>query len=119
MYPTLQQDFNRIGHISQYQNTVEVKRQIIHTRRNRNFQTPRVTFGIPQSPTPSSSEISSITIPDTPTLTSQQSTPNIPSDYLGLTPTSAQIRENPFNPPNTAERLTYWTTKSCPQGEQN
>ena len=119
MYPTFQQDLNRIRHISQNQNTVEVNRQIIHPRRNRIFQTPRVTFSIPQSPTPSSSEISSITKPDTPTLTSQQSTPNIPSDYLGSTPTSAQIRENPFNPPNTAERLPYWTTQSYPQGEPN
>ena len=96
-YPTLQQDLNRIRHISQNQNTVKVNRQIIHPTRNRSFQTPRVTFSIPQSPTPSSSEISSITLPDTPTLTSQQSAPNIPSGYLGSTPTSKQIRENPFN----------------------
>ena len=119
MYPTLQQDLNRIRHISQNQNTVEVNRQIIHPRRNRNFQTPRVTFSIPQSPTPSNSEISNITIPDTPTLTSQQITPNIPSHYLGSTPTSAQIRENPFNPPNTAEQLPYWALQTCPQGEPN
>ena len=119
MYPTLQQDLNRIKHISQNHNTVEVNRQIIHPRRNRNFQTPRVTFSIPQSPTPSSSEISSITIPDTPTLTSQQITPNIPSDYLGSTPTSALTRENHFNPPNTTERLSYWATQSYPQGEPN
>ena len=99
LYPTLQQDLNRIRHISQNQNTVEVNRQIIHPRRNRNFQIPRVTFSIPQSPTPSSSEISIITLPDNPTLTSHQSTPNIPSDYLGSTPTPAQICENPFNPP--------------------
>ena len=99
MYPTLQQDLNRIRHISQNQNTVEFNRKIIHPRRNRNFQTPRVTFSIPQSPTPTSSETSSITIPDTPTLTSQQTTPNIPSDYLGSIPTSTQLREYPFNPP--------------------
>ena len=119
MYPTLQQDLNRIRHISQNQNTVEVNRQNIHSRRNRKFQTPRVTFSIPQSPTPTSSETSSITIPDTPTLTSQQTTPNFPSDYLGSTPTSAQLRENPFNPPNTTERLPYWTTQPYPQGEPN
>ena len=99
LYPTLPQDLNRIRHISQNQNTVEVNRQIIHPRRNRNSQTPRVTCNIPQSPTPSISEVSSITLPDTPTLTSQQNTTNLPSDYLGSTPTSEQIRENPFNPP--------------------
>ena len=119
MYPTLHQDLNRIRHISQNQNTVEVNRQIKHPRQNRNVQTPRVFFSIPQSPTPTISETSSITIPDTPTLTSQQSTPNIPSDYLGSTPTSAQVRENPFNPPKTSERLPYWATQSYPQGEPN
>ena len=118
MHPTLQQDLNRIRHISQNQNRFEVKRQIIHPRRNRNFQTPRITFSIPQSPTPSSSENSSITLPDTPTLTPQQSTPHIPSE-LGSTPTSAQIRENPFDPPNPNERLPYSTTQSYPQGEPN
>ena len=120
MYPTLPQDLNRIRHISQNQNTVEVNRQFIHPRRNRNFQTPRVTFSIPQSPTPSSSEVSSITLTDTPTLTLQQNTPNLPSDYLGSTPTSEKIRENPFNPPpNTTERLPYWTTQPYSQGEPN
>ena len=99
MYRTLQQDVHRLRHISQNQNTVEVNRQIIHPRRNRNFQTTRVTFNIPQSPTPSISEVSINTLPDTPTLTSQQNTPNLPSDYPGSTPTSEQIRENPFNPP--------------------
>ena len=112
LYPKLPHNLNRIRHISQNQNKVEVKRQIIHPRRNRNFQTPRVTFNIPQSPTPSTSEVSSITLPDTPTLTSQQNTPNLASDYLGSTPTSEQIRDNPFNPPNTTERLPYWTTQS-------
>ena len=121
MHPTLKQDLNRIRQIWQNQNTIEVNRQIIHPRRNRNFQTPRITFSIPQSPTPSSSETSCITIPDTPTLTltSQQSTPNILSDYLGSTPTSAQLRENIFNPPNPNERLPYWATQSYPQGEPN
>ena len=41
MYPTLQQDSNEIRHISQNQSTIEVNRQIIHPRRNRNFQMPR------------------------------------------------------------------------------
>ena len=114
MYPTLQQNSNRIRHISQNQNTVEINRQIIQPRRNRNFQTLRVTFSIPQSPTPTSSETSSITIPDTPTLTSQKITPNISSGYLGSTPTSAQLRENPCNPPKTTE-LPYWATQPYPQ----
>ena len=86
LYPTLQQDLNRIRPISQNQNTIEVNRQILHPRRNSNFQTPKITFGIPESPTPSNSENSSITLPDTPTLTPQQNTPNIPSE-LGSTPT--------------------------------
>ena len=58
-------------------------------------------------------------MPDTPTLTSQQSISNNPSDYLGSTPTSEQIRENPFNPPDTTERLPYWTTHSYTQDEPN
>ena len=99
LYPPLPQDLNRIRHISQNQNTVEINRQIIHPRRNRNFQTPRVHFDIHQSPTPTTSENSSSTLPETPPLLSQRSTSSIPSDYLGLTPTSEKIRENPFNPP--------------------
>ena len=110
----MQQDLNRIRHISQNQNTIEVNRQIIHPRRNRNFQTPRITFSIHQSPTPSISENSSITLPDTPTLT-----PNIHSEHLGSTPTSAQILENPFNQPNPNERLPHWATQSYSQGEPN
>ena len=119
MYTTLSQDLNRIRHISQNQNTVEVNRQVIHLRRNRNFQTPRVHFDIPQSPTPTTSEILSGTLPETPTLLSQHSTSSIPSDYLGSTPASQQIRENPFNPPDTRERPPYWTTHSYTQGEPN
>ena len=57
LYPTLPPDLNRIRNISQNQNTVEINRQIIHPRRNRSFQTPRVHFDIPQSPTPTTSEI--------------------------------------------------------------
>ena len=93
------QELSRIRNISQNQNTVEINRQIIHPRRNRSFQTPRVRFDIPQSPTPTTPEISKSTLPEDPTLLSQQSTSNIPSDYLGSTPTSEQIRENPFNHP--------------------
>ena len=119
MYPTLQQDLNRVRHISQKQITLEVNRQIIHPRRNRNFQTPRVHFSIPQSPKPTTSQLSSSTLPDTPTLTSQQSISNIPSDYLGSTTTSEPICENPFNPPDTTERLQYWATHSYTQGEPN
>ena len=99
MYPTLPKDLNRISHISQNQSTVEINRQIIHPRRNRNFQTPRVHFDIPQSPIPTTSENSCSTLPETPPLLSQRSTSSIPSDYLGSTPTSEQLRENPFNPP--------------------
>ena len=93
-------------HISQNQNTVEVNRQIIHPRRNRKFQTTRVRFDIPQSPTPTTSEISSSILPETPTLFSQHITSNIPSDYLGLTPISQQTRENPFNPPRYHRKTT-------------
>ena len=77
LYPTLQQDLNRVRYFSQNQTTLEVGRQIINPRRSRKFQTPRVHLSIPQSPTPDSSELSSSTLPDTPTLTSQQSISNI------------------------------------------
>ena len=53
----------------------------------------------------------------TPTIDSQQSTSNIPSDYLGSTSTWEQIRGNPFNPPATTERLPYWVTHTYTQGE--
>ena len=99
LYPTLPQELSRIRNISQNQNTVEINRKIIHPRRNRNFQTLRVHFDIPQSPTTTTSENPNSTLPETPPLLSQRSTSSIPSDYLGSTPTSEQIRENPFNPP--------------------
>ena len=99
LYPTLPQELSRIRNISQNQNTVEVNRQIIHPRRNRNFQTPRVHFDIPQSPSPITPENPNNTLPKTRTLLSQRCTSSIPSDYLGSTPTSEQIRDNPFNPP--------------------
>ena len=40
IYPPLQHDLNRARHQSQNQNTLEINRQIIHPRRNRNLQTP-------------------------------------------------------------------------------
>ena len=40
-------------------------------------------------------------------------------DYLGSTPTSEQIRENPFNTPVTTERLPYWITHTYTQVEPN
>ena len=98
-YPTLPQELSRIRNISQNQNTVEINRKVIHPRRNSNFQTLRVHFDIPQSPTTTTSENPNSTLPETPPLLSQRSTSSIPSDYLGSTPTSEQIRENPFNPP--------------------
>ena len=119
MYPTLPQELSRIRNISQNQNTVEINRQIIHPRRNRNSQTPRVHFDISQSPTPTTSENPNSTLPETPPLLSQRSTSSIPSDYLASTPTSEQIRENPFNPPNPTARLPYWTTHSYTPGEIN
>ena len=119
IYPHLQQDFNRVRHISQNQNTLEINRQFIHPRQNRNFQTPRVHFKIPQSPTPNLLDLSSSTLPDTPPSASQRSTSNIISDYLGSTPTSKQIRENHFNPPATTERLPYWVTHTYTRGEPN
>ena len=109
---SLQQDLNRVRHISRNQNTLEIIRQIIHPRQNRNFQTPRIHFNILQSPTPNPLDLSSSTLPDTPPIASQQSTSNNPSDYLGSTPTSEQIRENPFNPPLTTERPPYWATNN-------
>ena len=83
LYLTLPQELSRIRHISQNQNTIEINRQIIHPRRNRNFQTPRVHFDIPQSPSPITPEKPKSTLPETPTLLSQRSTSSIPSDYLG------------------------------------
>ena len=111
LYPHLRQDLNRVRHISQNQNTLELSRQVIHPRRNRNFQIPRVQFNIPQSPTSSPLGLSSGTLPKTPPTVSQQSTSNIPSDYLGSTTTgSEQIREKPFNISTTTELPPYWVT---------
>ena len=53
LYPPLQKDLSRLRHLIQNPSTIEISRQIIHPRRNRNFQTPRVQFNIPQSLTSS------------------------------------------------------------------
>ena len=105
IYPPLHQDLIRARHQSQNQNTQEINRQIIHPSRNRNLQNTRVQFNIPHSPTTNPVNLSSSLIQTTPQTPSQQNTSNIPSDYLGSTPTSEQIRENPFNPPATTETL--------------
>ena len=84
-----------------------MNRQIIHPRRNRNFQAPRVHFDIPQPPSPSTPENPISILPETPTLLTQRSTSIIPSDYLGSTPTSEQIRDNPFNPPPPTKHHDY------------
>ena len=83
------------------------------------MQNPRVQFNIPQSPTTNPVNLSSSTNQSTEQTRSQQITSNLPSDYLGSTPTSEQIRENPFNPPATTEQLPYWMTHVFPQGERN
>ena len=107
LYPTLQQDLNRVRNISQNQNTLEIKRQIIHPRRKRNFPNPRIQFNKPESPTPTTSELSSSTIPET------------PIRIFGFNCNLKKIRENPFNPPDTTERPPYWSTHSYTQGEPN
>ena len=78
-YPHLQQDLNRTRHQSQNQNTLEINRQIIHTRRNRNLQNPRVQLNIPRSPTTNPVNLSRSTTQSTPQTASQQNTSNIPS----------------------------------------
>ena len=54
---------------------------------------------MPQSPSPITPENPNSTLPETPPLLSRRSTSSIPSDYLGSTPKSEQIRDTPFNPP--------------------
>ena len=114
IYPPLLQILNIARHQSQNQNTLDIKRQTIHPRRNRNLQNPRVQFNTPHSPTTNPVDLSSSTIQSTPQTPSQQSISNIPSDYSGSTPISEKIRENPFIPP---EQLPYWMTHVFPQGE--
>ena len=65
IYPPLQQDLNIARHQSQNQNTLEINRQIIHPRRNRNLQTPRVQFNIPHSPIAIPIDLSSSAIQNT------------------------------------------------------
>ena len=60
-----------------------------------------------------------MTIQSTPQIPVQQNTSNIHSDYLGSTPTSEQIRENPFNPPAITEHLPFLMTQAFTQGEPN
>ena len=74
-------------------------------------------MNIPQSPTKSPLDLSSSTLPETPPIASQKSISHIPSDYLGSTPSSEQIRKNPFNNPTTTERPPYWVTNKYPHGE--
>ena len=78
---------------------------------------PRAQSNIPHSPTTNPVDLSSSTIQSTPQTPIQPNTPNIPSDYLGSTPTSEQTRENPFNPPATTEHLPFWMTQAFNQGE--
>ena len=121
IYPSLQQDLGRTKHPSQNQNqTSTIYKQIIHHRRNRNFTTPIVHFKISSSPSLNPLDLSSSTIQSTPSpLQSflQQNTLNIPSDYLGSTPTSEKVRENPFNSPTSTQRLPHWMTQSFTEGE--
>ena len=78
-------------------------------------------FKIPSSPTPKPPDIFSSTFQSTtpPPLqpSSQQNTPKILSDYLGSTPTSKQIPENPYNPPTSSQHLPHWMTQAFTQGE--
>ena len=117
IYPSLQQDLIRARHQSQNQKTIEINRQIIHPRRNRNIQNTTVQFNIPHSPTTNSINLSSGKIQSTPQTPSQQNVSNLISDYLGSTLTSERIRENHFNPPDNTEQLPYWVEHVFPQGE--
>ena len=83
------------------------------------MQNLRVQFNIPYSATKNPLNLSSSTIQSTPQTPAQQNTSKILSDFLGSTPTSEQIRENPFNPPTTTEQLRYWVTHVFPQSEPN
>ena len=123
MYPSLQQDLKRTRQPGQNQNqTSTIDRQIIHPRRNWKFTTPSVHFIIPSSPYPSSLDLSSKTLQSIPPPLqsfSQQTTPNMSSDYSGSTPISEQIRENPSNHPTSTQRLPHWMTQAFTQGEPN
>ena len=90
----------------------------MNLRRNRNLQTARVQFNIPQSPIANPIDLSSSKIQSTAPTASQPSTSNIPLDYLASAPTSEEIRENRFNPPATTEHLPYWMTQVFTHGNQ-
>ena len=77
------------------------------------MQTLRVQFNIPQSPITKPIDLFSSKIQSTPPNASQ------PRFNSGSTPTSDQIRENPFNTPATTEQLPYWTTQAFTEGEPN
>ena len=67
IYSSLQQDPIRTRHPSQNQNqTSTIDRQIIHPRRNLNFETTRVHFNITSSPSSTPLDISNTTIQSTP-----------------------------------------------------
>ena len=120
-HPPLQQeqDLNKARHPSQNHNTLEIIRQIINWRQNKNLQTPRLQCIILQSPIANAIDLSSSTVQSTPPTASQQTTSNSPSDYLGSTTTSEQSREKPFNPPATTEHLPYLIKNVFTQGEPN
>ena len=83
------------------------------------MQNPRVQFNIPHSPTTNPTNLSSSTVQSTPQTPVQQNTSNILSDFLGSTPTSEKIRENPYNPSSTIDNLLFWMTQAFTQGEPN
>ena len=83
------------------------------------MQNTRVQLNIPHSSIKNPLDLSTSTIQSTLQTPTQQNTSKIPSDYLGSTPTSEQIKQNPFNPPATTEQLPYWMTHDFLQGEPN
>ena len=119
IYPSLQQDLNRARRQNQNQNTLKLNSQMIHPRRNRNLQTPRVQFNIPHSPKANPIDLCSSAIQSTPQTPKQQNILNIPSDYLGSTPTSEQIRENPFVPPANTEHPPFLMTQVFTRAKPN
>ena len=72
---------------------------------------------MPHSPIANLIDLYTSTIQSTPQTASQQNTSNISSNFLGSTPTSETIQENPFNPPATTEQLPYWMTQVFTQSE--
>ena len=77
---------------------------------------------MPSSPIPNLLDLSISTIQSTPPQLQsapQKNTPNIPSDYLGSTPTSEQRRKNPFNLPTSTQRVPHWMTHAFTESEPN